>query len=426
MKEKLERDELSKCTFHEFKAFEELDPKVIKTKKYKDVKLYYYLDEHYGWFNDNLYAVVKAYIFGKPCYITIKNEHNLFSIDAEYHINEPSLAKANIFFNDKLPEPIRQKFPFLSSMNSPYKGLENYAFLDNGAGLFFSTATHNNCPLKEEKLYTEQCDLILKYLMHVCFIEREYNRFRNTKIYAILHKQYLLERKKQREAAKKNENKMTAVRMGLLAWRIYRLANGIGGNDGTDSAIGADVNLDLSSLDLSQASLTGIDNNPNFADFLTTPADSQFIATLDNTDFNTDNINNVALSPEQFQQQPAFCGHATSYKDDFMFQSLFGNSPTVDQPFSSVDFSNGGNNITSDFAAAPFENSKADIEKFSNCCSIQDDAVSKYKDAMKSGNLSEASKWESIAIDAEYGKQASNKFYTTFGLDAKTLAGLKD
>lgn len=81
-------------------------------------------------------------------------------------------------------------------------------------------------------------------------------------------------------------------------------------------------------------------------------------------------------------------------------------------------------NPRDDYSARPFEDSKHDQIVYEEQLLIQQDAVKKYKEAMAKGDLDEAGKWEKIAIDAEYSKQAHRKFYTTYGLDARKLAGL--
>lgn len=94
---------------------------------------------------------------------------------------------------------------------------------------------------------------------------------------------------------------------------------------------------------------------------------------------------------------------------------------------SSAEYSKGGDyNPRDDYSAMPFCDSKHDQIVYEEQKHIQEDAVNKYKEALAKGDVEEAGKWEKVAIDAEYSKQAHTKFYPTYGLDARTLAGLDD
>lgn len=451
MKEFLDRDDLRKCTFHQFDDFEKLSSKVIRKKMYKGFYFKYYMAKHQGWFVDNLYAVVKVRAFGKVCFVTIQNETNILSCDTKYNLNVNGMKRAITLFSEDLPEYIRRCFPLFNKMlhssDNVYKGLMNCSLANEPSGLFVSPAGDNECSLKEEGLYDEQCQLILDYILHVSCIERECERFKKSKLYAVLNKQYKTALIQRRKEAKKNENKMLAVKMGILAWRVYRLANGIGdgGGDG-----GGDLNINPSAIDGLAGGLDGFDGNSNFADFLISPADDQFVDTLNNSAVNTDSqetVNkifadlynrtrdnagqNVLQPVQQTVSQPVSFGGGGAYSNDFMYQSLFGDMPGGDigagiDTSGSSSTMGGGSSVTSDYAAAPFQISKADQNMYDDCCRVQEDAVSKYKEAVKAGDLSEASKWEKTAIDAEYGKQASNKFYTSYVSDIRVSAGLKD
>lgn len=90
----------------------------------------------------------------------------------------------------------------------------------------------------------------------------------------------------------------------------------------------------------------------------------------------------------------------------------------------SVIPSNENNNPRDDYSAKPFEDSKHDQIVFEEQKRIQEEAVKNYREALAKGDMDEASKWEKVAIDAEYKKQSHSKFYPTYGLDVRTLSGL--
>lgn len=90
----------------------------------------------------------------------------------------------------------------------------------------------------------------------------------------------------------------------------------------------------------------------------------------------------------------------------------------------SIVHSSDNTNPKDDYSARPFEDSKHDQIVFEEQKRIQQEAVENYKEAISKGDVEEARKWEKIAIDAEYSKQAHSKFYPTYGLDVRTLSGL--
>lgn len=488
MIDKIDRDELNKCRFHEFKKFEELDPKNKKTTKFNGVELTCYLAEHNGGWNDNLYAVVKAKVAGKPCFVTIQNEWDLFTCRATYIINEPSVVPVLRLFTDKLPLEIREKFPLLnasitygSKTYEGYKGLENPNRFGpdwKDMSIYICTPYHNSCPLKEGGLYKEQCELILYYMSYVSQIEQECVNFSNTKLYAILRRKLKDERKRRMEERKKHETERTLVTLGILAWKVYRLANGFGGNEG-----GADANIDFNTLDFSQIDISNLDGNLELSDYLASPVDDNFLTALDGGNVSdmssvtippTGDVSNVvpgindisnqtnvgtntdagsALNPTPFDSGMPISdsigkvSYNTQPDGTVIVTDIFGGQHhymSMEQASACTDFvsgmpsnqfssmpsasttsnTNDNYNPRDDYSARPFEDSKHDQIVFDEQKRLQEDAVSKYKDAISNGNVEEAGKWEKIALDAERSKQAHSKFYPTYGLDDRTLAGL--
>ena len=428
------------CSFHRFNC----DSELKTVRKYGNVKLYFHI-ETAGLFNDK-FAVVKVIVDKKPCYLKIENTRGfLCSLEANYSTTVKSMINWEIFFNKNLPAPIRAKYSKLNNLvENPlyeFEGMHNSNIYmeeeDYYACLFSALFTKH--PIKGDNFTDEQCELIIRYIYYIRDIELEYHWFQSTRIFTFLRRSYKENKNRRKETANQsNDTAISLAALGLLAFRIYRICNGLG--DGDLGNILPDINIGSDNFDFSQINLPESSQNTLFMDYLTSPIDNTTAAPVIN---NTST--NIGFTGSGSQAMPSFGG---KYSDDIMFQQTgLGNLPPIDVAWASgqitdeqykflesiypsgnssgVGFNTTTDNFSSDYAAEPFQNSKADQQKFDEYCSIQKDAVDKYNEAIKNGDLNEAAKWDKIAVDAEYGKQTTNKFYTSYGVDVRTAAGLK-
>jgi len=435
------KDDFYKCSFHHF----EHDSELKNVRKYKNVKLYFRIGTS-GLFDDK-YAVVKVVVDKKPCYLKIDNSGGILCpLEADFSTTVKSMANWEIFFNKNLPAPIRAKYPKLNNLvENPlyeFEGMQTHSIYteegDYNECLFSALFTKH--PIKGENFTDEQCELIIRYIYYIRDIELEYLWFQSTRIFKFLRRSYKENKKRRKETANQsNDTVISLTAIGLLAFRIYRICNGLGDGDLGNILPGIDIGSD--NFDFSQVNLPESSQNTLFMDYLTAPIDNTTTVPAINNP-----TTNIGFNGSGSQAMPSF---GSKYSDDIMFQQTgLANLPSIDEAWASGQItdeqykflesiypSHGNNtslglnttteNITSDYAAEPFQNSKADQQKFDEYCSIQEDAVNKYNEAIKKGDLSEAAKWDKIAVDAEYGKQTTNKFYTTYGVDVRTAAGLK-